>query len=317
MLAQLVEDLLHLERGGQRLDEHGRLDRPVVEAELALGEGEDLGPQARLEVGLHLGQVEVRPRALLQQPLGVAQQVEPGVDEGARHRLAVDAHVLLDQVPAARAHEQGGDVVAQLVLAPVVARELDRALDRVGEVDLALDDVGPRRRQRVLEVGHEPARARVQRVDDHLAVDRAGDLDAAVLQVGRRGGHAPVALADLPGARAGSRASRPRRCARGAAARASSSSRRRGSKRSCSAPRKASASSVSTPVAGAGARTSTVMASFRGSRRRAAPSGDGRAIRRGRRSAARSRGWRRRRPARRWRAGCAPCAGRARPQARG
>jgi hypothetical protein len=200
VLAQLVEDLLHLERGGQRLDEHGRLDRPVVEAELLLGEGEHLGPQARLEVGLHLGQVEVRSRALLQQPPGVAQQVEPGVDEGARHRLAVDAHVLLDQVPAAGAHEQSGDVVAQLVLAPVVARERDRPFDRVGEIDLALDDVRPRRRQRVLEVGHEPARAGVQRVDDHLAVDRPGDLDAAVLQVGRCGGHAPVALADLPGA---------------------------------------------------------------------------------------------------------------------
>ena len=174
------------------------LDRSVVQAELALGEGEHLGPQARLEVGLHLGQVEVRPRALLQQPLGVAQQIEAEVDEGARQRRAVDAHVLLDQVPAAGAHEQRGDVVAQLVVAPVVAGELDRALDRVDEVDLALDDVGPRRRQRVLEVGHEPARAGVQRVDDHLAVDRAGDLDAAVLQVGRRGGHAPVALADLP-----------------------------------------------------------------------------------------------------------------------
>ena len=36
----------------------------------------------------------------------------------------------------------------------------------------------------VLEVGHEHLRARVQRVDDHLAVDRAGDLDAAVQQVG-------------------------------------------------------------------------------------------------------------------------------------
>ena len=315
--AQLVEDLLHLERGRQRLDEHRRLDRARVEAELALDEREDLGPQPRLEVGLHLGQVEERARALVEQAPGVAHEVEPGVDEGARDRLAVDAHVLLDQVPAARAHEQRRDLVAELVLAPVVAGELDRALDRVGQVDLALDDVGPRRRQRVLEVGHEPARARVQRVDDHLAVDRAGDLHAPVLQGGRRRRDLPVALADLRACRAGSRASRPRRSAPGAAARASSSSRRRGSKRSCSAARKARASSVRTPAAGAGARTSTVMASFRGSRRRAAPSGDGRAARRGRRSAARSRGWRRRRPARRWRAGCGPCAGRARPPARG
>ena len=233
--AQLVEDLLHLEGGGQRLDEHRRLDRARVEPELALGEGEDLGPQPRLEVRLHLGQVEVRARALLEQALGVAHEVEPGVDEGARDRLAVDAHVLLDQVPAARAHEQRRDLVAELVLAPVVAGELDRALDRVGQVDLALDDVGPRRRQRVLEVGHEPARARVQRVDDHLAVDRAGDLDAPVLQ-GRRRRPRPASRPRGCRAVSGRKSSvspaaiRARRCAR-----ASSSSRRRGSKRSCSA----------------------------------------------------------------------------------
>ena len=215
--AQLVEDLLHLEGGGQRLDEHRRLDRARVEPELALDEGEDLGPQPRLEVRLHLGQVEERARALLEQALGVAHEVEPGVDEGARDRLAVDAHVLLDQVPAARAHEQRRDLVAELVLAPVVAGELDRALDRVGQVDLALDDVGPRRRQRVLEVGHEPARARVQRVDDHLAVDRAGDLHAPVLQGGRRGARPASRPRGSRACRAGSRASRPRRSARAAA----------------------------------------------------------------------------------------------------
>ncbi len=47
----------------------------------------------------------------------------------------------------------------------------------------------------VLEVGHETVGAGVQGVDDHFAVHRAGDLDAAVLQVFRDGQHLPVALA--------------------------------------------------------------------------------------------------------------------------
>ena len=38
--------------------------------------------------------------------------------------------------------------------------------------------------------------ARVQRVDHHLPVDRAGDLDASVLDLRRHGLDAPVALAD-------------------------------------------------------------------------------------------------------------------------
>src|SRR5262249_24874121 len=71
--------------------------------------------------------------------------------------------------------------------------ERDRALDRVGEVLLSADDVGPRRRVRILEVGHVDAGARVERVDDHLAVDRrTGDLDAPILDVGRDRSDAPV-----------------------------------------------------------------------------------------------------------------------------
>ena len=62
MLAQLVEDLVHLERGEERLDEHGGLDRAVRQAERVLREGEDVVPEPRLEVALQLGQVEVRAR---------------------------------------------------------------------------------------------------------------------------------------------------------------------------------------------------------------------------------------------------------------
>ena len=53
-------------------------------------------------------------------------------------------------------------------------------------VALAVDDVLPGRRARVLEVGHEDLRARVERVDHHLAVDRSRDLDAAVDEIRRR-----------------------------------------------------------------------------------------------------------------------------------
>ena len=77
------------------------------------------------------------------------------VDQRAGHRLAVDAQVLLGQVPAARAHQQRRDLVAQLVVPAVGAVVGDRALDRVDEVRVAGDLVGPGGRVRVLEVGHE------------------------------------------------------------------------------------------------------------------------------------------------------------------
>ncbi len=41
-------------------------------------------------------------------------------------------------------------------------------------------------------------RARVERVDDHFAVGRTGDLHPAVLQVGGRWGNRPLRLPDVP-----------------------------------------------------------------------------------------------------------------------
>jgi hypothetical protein len=61
---------------------------------------------------------------------------------------------------------------------------------------LPVEQVGEGRCGRVLEVGHEHLRAGVQRVDDHLALDRPGDLDAAILQRGRYRRDLPVRLAD-------------------------------------------------------------------------------------------------------------------------
>ncbi len=92
--------------------------------------------------------------------------------------------MLLRQVPAARPDEQGRELLAERVrLARVRILERDGAPDRVAQIELALDHVGPARRARVLEVGHVDVRARVERIDNHFAIDRAGDLDPAVEQV--------------------------------------------------------------------------------------------------------------------------------------
>ena len=166
------------------------------------------------------------------------EDVQAEVDQRARDRLAVDPQVLLGQVPAARAHQQRGELRRELVLLAVRARVLDRALDGVDQVDVAADLVLPRRGVRVLEVGHEAARARVERVDDELAVGRPGDLHPPVAVVGRRRG-------DLPVARRGSRASRPgsRACRRARApppARAGRRAAPAGAARSARAARRAS-----------------------------------------------------------------------------
>src|SRR6202044_3898835 len=99
------------------------------------------------------------------------------------------------QMPATRPHDQGRELLMwPQAVDLLVRRQLDRSAHRVGEVDLTLDHVGPSRGVRVLEVGHEHLRARVERVDHHLALDWASDLDPPVAQGvwGCRG--APVTL---------------------------------------------------------------------------------------------------------------------------
>src|SRR6266511_4338865 len=199
MLAQLVEDLIHLERRGGDRDEHGRLDRPARDAEHVLRVVEAVVPQARLEVALRLRQVEIRSAALVEQASCVVEEVQAEVHERAHDGPAVDGEVFLDEVPAARAHDERRDLVVQAVRLALGAREVDRPLDRVDEVGVARDHVLPGRRVRVLEVGHEHGRAGVERVDDHLAVRRSGDLDLADLEILRDGRDLPVGGADVRG----------------------------------------------------------------------------------------------------------------------
>jgi hypothetical protein len=107
------------------------------------------------------------------------------------------SHMLLVEVPAARADLQGGDLVVELVFLAGFVLEAQLAADGLVQVDLALDLVVPLRAVGILEVGHVGVGARVVGIDDHLGFDRAGDLDAAAFQgLGQRR-DLPVAFADV------------------------------------------------------------------------------------------------------------------------
>ena len=108
MLAQLVQDLVHLEGGPDGLDQHRRADRPARNSDHVLRPNEHVVPEPGLEVALHLGQVVVRPAAASSQLGTVVEQVQPEVEEGARNRLAVDLHMALHEVPAARPDDERG-----------------------------------------------------------------------------------------------------------------------------------------------------------------------------------------------------------------
>ncbi len=67
VLAQLVEDLVHLECGGNRLDQYRHPDRSAWQSEDFLGRKKHVVPEPRLQVTLELRQIEVRARASLRE----------------------------------------------------------------------------------------------------------------------------------------------------------------------------------------------------------------------------------------------------------
>ena len=209
---------------------------------------EDGVPQARLEVALQLRQVEVGAGAAAQQLLGVVEDVEAEVEQRARHRLAVDQHVLSGRCQPRGRTSSTAVLVVQLVglAARRVARSRSGGGPRRARLIWPSTMVGPGGRGGVLEVGHEAGGAGVQRVDDHLAVDRAGDLDAAVEEVGRERRHLPVGRRGSPRSRGGSRAARRRRGAPGARRGAPAARARSGRKRRSRSTRNARASGVRT-----------------------------------------------------------------------
>ena len=199
VLAQLVQDLVHLERREDRLDQDGRADGSARDAEPLLGPDEHVVPQPRLEMALELREIEVRSGPAFELLSRVVEEREAEVEQAARHGPIVHRQVAFGKVPAARPNQQRRGLVREPVLASVGTRHLDRPADRVGEVDLSLDHVRPGRSVRVLEVGHEAARTAVQRVDHHLAIGGAGDLDPAVSQVRGRGRDPPLRVPHVAG----------------------------------------------------------------------------------------------------------------------
>ena len=219
VLAQLEEDLVHLERGRDRLDEHRGAHGALRDAERLLREHEHVVPQARLEVALELRQVVVRAVAVVDElPRGV-EEVQAEVDERPRAPFAVDEHVLLGQVPAARPGDDGraAHVGAERVGLALGRREGEGAACRIAQV-------AARCRRRSARSGLEASsrsasHTRAPELSALIAIF-AGDAGPVIstrrsVSAGRRRRHRPVAGADVARSRAGSRAARRGRSVRG------------------------------------------------------------------------------------------------------
>jgi hypothetical protein len=185
VVTQFIDNLIHLKSSSDGLNQNSSTDGPPGHANVVLSEVEDVIPESGLEVGLHLGEVEVRTVAASNQLLGVVEEVETKIEQAAGDRLALNSEVLLVKVPASSTSDQGGKgtVCAELVLF-VSLLEVDLTADSIIQVDLAGDHVRPGRGTRVLEIRHISPDIRIQSIDDHLAVRGTSNLHTTVNQTG-------------------------------------------------------------------------------------------------------------------------------------
>ncbi|KAI6775412.1 hypothetical protein HG530_002170 [Fusarium avenaceum] len=205
VVTELVDDLVHLKGSKDGLNQDRASDGTPRHSDVVLGKVEGIVPEASLKVALHLGEVEIRTKALALRLKSVVEEVETEIEEGAGDSLAVNSDVLLLQVPATGTDNKGRKlaVSAELVLFRALL-EVNLTTVGVVEVDLTVDHVIPSRGagRLTLEIGHVSIDIRVERVHNHLPVSGAGDLNTAVHQTRSRSGTFPCGvLADVLGLR--------------------------------------------------------------------------------------------------------------------
>ena len=116
MIAQLVQNLFHLECREDRFDEHGRADGAAWNSNSLLCEIEDIVPQTRFEMALHLRQVEVGATATIDQRLCIVEEVHSEIEQTRGNSFSLHLDMLFRQVPAAGADNQRRSLILQLVL---------------------------------------------------------------------------------------------------------------------------------------------------------------------------------------------------------
>ena len=81
---------------------------------------------------------------MTQRRLGIVKEIQPEIKESARYHLAIDAQVMLRQMPAARPNHKDGRLLGQdIMLARVLVAVIHGAAPAVTEIDLSADEIIP------------------------------------------------------------------------------------------------------------------------------------------------------------------------------
>jgi len=100
VVPEFIDNLIHLKDRQNCLNQDGSSDGSPWDSDSVLSKVKYIVPETGFKVGFHLGEVEVWPVAAGNELLGIVEEVETKVKEGAGDGLVVDSEVLLLEVPA-------------------------------------------------------------------------------------------------------------------------------------------------------------------------------------------------------------------------
>ncbi|MNC10733.1 hypothetical protein D3C75_584000 [compost metagenome] len=180
MIAQCVQDLIHLEYRRQRFNQQRRFDGAARKGEMIFGKTEYFTPPGRFLPGLGFRQVEIGAASFCQQSIHVVEEVERKIKQAARDRLITPGHVFFRQVKTTDATNQHRWVWLQLVYFAGFVGPANGAVDGIAQVDLPIDNFAPTGCERIFKVSHKHFDVSIQRVNHHLAFDRPCDLDPSI-----------------------------------------------------------------------------------------------------------------------------------------
>lgn len=104
MFLQLIQNLFHLERRGQSLNQYCRPNHTLLHPQVTCRKGEGIVPKTSFEMVFHLREVKIRPRTSGDEFAGVVEKVQTEVEEGAGHGSAVDNQTGFRKVPPSRSY---------------------------------------------------------------------------------------------------------------------------------------------------------------------------------------------------------------------
>mmetsp|Transcript_17165 Transcript_17165/g.41779 ORF Transcript_17165/g.41779 Transcript_17165/m.41779 type:complete len:234 (+) Transcript_17165:3508-4209(+) len=134
---------------------------------------------------LQLWQVEVRSGALVDQFLGIMEQIESKVKDGTGCKFSVNSDMCFVQVPSSRSDKQYCCLLTQRIVFPSTGTGVgNTSFHGISQVELAFNQILPGWRCGIFKVGHVNTCSRVESIDYHLSVDRTSDFHSSILNIG-------------------------------------------------------------------------------------------------------------------------------------